>query len=133
MNIEVPTVPNTLLKHDDTLQSAVENTHLRNVETLYSFRNVAEIQQFLQEHHVLVNFLIEAHPYVSKYFGDHPQIALELISDPEIDGSEQLFAYIVTSLPVAEALERLNNFDEEWFIEQFDRVDGLFNFNLEIS
>jgi hypothetical protein len=58
-------------------------------------------------------------------------VTLEVVSDPEVEGVEELFAYILTSLPVNEALARLHRLDEEWFLDQLDRVGGRFNFNLE--
>jgi len=79
----------------------------------------------------LVEVLLEARLYLQKYFGPAPQVTLEVVSDPEVEGVEELFAYILTSLPVDEALARLDRLDEEWFLDQLDRVGGRFNFNLE--
>jgi len=50
-----------------------------------------------------------------------------------VEGAKELFAYIRTSLPVDEALSRLDKFDEEWFLDQLDRAGGRFNFNLEFA
>jgi hypothetical protein len=134
MNIEVPVVE-PLPKKGYTPQPVVEDTDLERVGELYSFRNAGAVKGFLQHHQHVIDFLIESYPYVSKHFGRYPEIILELIKDQEIDASEQLVAYIktsVTSLPVDEALARLDKLDEEWLIDQLERVDGLFNFNLEI-
>ncbi len=79
----------------------------------------------------LVEVLLEAHVYLQKYFGPDPRVTLEVVSDPEVEGMDELFAYIVTTLSVDEALARLDRLDEEWFLDQIDRVDGRFNFNLE--
>jgi hypothetical protein len=68
---------------------------------------------------------------VQEHFGSGIPVVLEVVSDPEVEGWDQLFAYILTSLPVREALAQLNKLDKEWFLDQLDRVDGLFNFNLE--
>lgn len=114
-------------------QFTAERSDLHQVGELYSFRNAVDIRCFLYTHSQLTEILIKAHTYLRKYFGSNPQVTLELISDPETTGWEQLYAYILTSLPVDDALDRLDRFDEEWFIGQLDQVDGLLNFNLEFA
>jgi hypothetical protein len=79
----------------------------------------------------LIDVLLEAHAYLQKHFGPDPKVALQVVSDPEAKGGDQLFAYILTPLSVDKALTRLDRIDEEWFLDQLDRTDGLFNFNLE--
>jgi hypothetical protein len=108
-----------------------ENQRLHQLEGIHSFRNAAAVRRFLHVYPQLVEVLLEAHVYLQKYFGPEPQVTLEVVSDPEVEGVEELFAYILTSLPVDEALARLDRLDEEWFLDQLDRVDGRFNFNLE--
>jgi len=93
--------------------------------------NVAAVGRFLHTHPQLIEVLLEASVYLQKHFGPDPQVTLEVVSDPEVEGVEELFAYILTSLPVNEALARLHRLDEEWFLDQLDRVGGRFNFNLE--
>ena len=93
--------------------------------------NAAAVGRFLHAYPQLIEVLLEAHVYLQKYFGPDPQVTLEVVSDPEVEGVEELFAYILTSLPVNEALARLDKLDEEWFLDQLDRVGGRFNFNLE--
>lgn len=107
------------------------DARFRKIQDLYTFRNEAAIRKFLSKNAALMNVLIEAYPHVVRYFGDQSRIVLERVKDPEIQDADQLVAYVMTSLSVDEALERLNRLDEEWFLEQFDRVDGLLNFNLE--
>lgn len=106
---------------------------MRQLEEIYSFRNDAAVQRFLYSYPQLAKVLLEAHVYLKKHFGPEPQVTLEVVSDPEVEGWDELFAYILTSLPVDEALARLNRLDEEWFLDQLDRVDGLLNFNLEFA
>jgi hypothetical protein len=123
--------PNCLGQYG-ALRNVIGNARLPKLEEMYTFRNAAAVRSFLLAHLPLIGVLAEAHPYLSKYFGPNPQVALEVVSDPEADeGQDQLFAYILTSLPVDEALAKLDSLDEEWFLDQLDQVDGLFNFNLE--
>ena len=93
--------------------------------------NAAAVGRFLHAYPQLIEVLLEAYVYLQKYFGPDPQVTLEVVSDPEVEGVEELFTYILTSLPVNEALARLDKLDEEWFLDQLDRVGGRFNFNLE--
>jgi hypothetical protein len=79
----------------------------------------------------LIDLLLEAPPHVERYFGLNPQVVLEVVADLEASDSEELFANICTSLPVEEALERLDQLDEGWFLAQLERTAGRFNFNLE--
>ena len=116
---------------DVSLLNIIESRHLHQIEEMYSLRNVAAVRGFLRAYPQLVEVLLEAHIYLQKYFGPDPQVTLAVVSDPEVEGMDELFAYILTPLPVDEALARLDRLDEEWFLDQLDRVGGQFNFNLE--
>lgn len=95
----------------------------------YTVANFSKLLKFLSNNQSLFELLFEAHGEIKKYF-PLEEIVLEVVLDPEIDSHEGIFAYILTSLPVAEALRKLDEFDEEWFLNQLDRTNGLFNFNL---
>ena len=114
-----------------TLLDTIESQCLYRLEEIYSLRDAAAVRRFLQACPQLIELLLEAHVYLQEYFGPDPQVTLEVVSDPEAESMDELFAYILTSLPVDEALARLDKLDEEWFLDQLDRVDGQLNFNLE--
>jgi hypothetical protein len=122
---------NVCLEQYGALQDIVRVTRLQKLDKMYHSRDAIVVQRFLQDHPHLIDMVFEAYPYLMKHFGPAPQFVLEVVSDPEADGWDQLFAYIVTSLPVNQALTRLERFDEEWFLGQLDRVGDLFNFDLE--
>lgn len=110
-------------------QFLAETSRLRQLEEFYSFHNTATVRCFLHNHPQLIQVLLKARFHLRKHFGP-AQIILKVVSDPEVEW-EQLFAYICTGLPVNEAQARLDKLDEEWFLDQIDQVDDLFNFNLE--
>jgi len=120
------------LRQYGVLRDIIRSANLQKLEERYSFRDGLAVRRFLLTYPHLIEVLLEAYPHLVKHFGPDPQVALEVISDPEVEGWAQLFAYIITSLPVDEALVRLDTLDREWFLDQLDQVDGLFNFNLEI-
>lgn len=115
----------------DALLDIMESQRLPQLEEMYSLRHAATVRHFLGAYPQLIAVLLEAHVYLQKYFGPALQVTLEVVRDPEVEGVEELFAYILTPLPVDEALARLDRLDEEWFLDQLDRVGGRFNFNLE--
>jgi len=116
-----------------TLPYIIESRRLHRLEEIYSLRDAATVRRFLHACPQLVEVLLEARIHLQKFFGPDPQVTLEVISDPEAESIDELFAYILTSLPVDEALARLDRLDEEWFLDQLDRIDGQFNFNLEFA
>ncbi len=116
-----------------TLLAIIESQRLHRLEEIYSLRDPATVWHFLRTYPQLIEVLLEAPVHLQKYFGPDPQVTLEVVSDPEVEGMDELFAYILTSLPVDEALARLDRLDEEWFLDQLDRIDGQFNFNLEFA
>jgi len=103
----------------------------RSLERLYTFRRRAEVSRFLERHPFLVPLLLEAYSEMRNYFGLYPQVFLEVVSDPEVQGLVELFGYIVTRLTPEEAGRRLHRFDRDWFLNQLPRVKGLLNFDVE--
>ncbi len=101
------------------------------LDRLFTVRNPSAVRRFIQAHPDLVDIVVEAHSQVQKHFGPGTRIALEVVRDPDAQDAEQLFAYIQTALPVDEALKRLDQLDEEWFLDQVDLVQDDFNLNLE--
>ena len=85
---------------------------------------------FLREHSFLSKLLLEAYQTIKKYFGQGVELALEVYADPE-DGNRELLLLIRTDKPAAEALPILDRFDEEWWIDNFDRAEGLLTIKLE--
>jgi len=121
-----------LLNWDKSFQSILADARLPRLREIYAFRNPDQVRSFLVTHPDLVEVLFEARSYLEALFGSDLEVILEVVTDPDAEGLKQLFAYIHTSLPIDDALERLDRLDEEWFLDQLDRVDGLCNFNLEI-
>lgn len=106
---------------------------MRELMDLYSPQINPDVWQFMQNHPQVIDILLEAYPYLMISFGSAPTLSLRVIADPETNGEKELMAYIVTSLPVEEALQKLDQFDETWFLDQLGRFDCLFNFNLQLE
>jgi len=102
---------------------------LIKLSRMYALSKYSKLFRFFDENQYLIPVVIEAHRELKKRFPSE-KLLLEVVSDPEAGGCDELFAYILTSLPVEDALQRLNDLDEQWFLNELDRTNGLFNFNL---
>lgn len=129
--VESTRVQNCLVEYDALQQFIVESSRLRQLGEFYTFRNVTAIRRFLHIHPRLIDVLLEARAHLQEHFGPDPQVVLQVVEDPEAENWSQLFAYILTDLPVDEAQARLEKLDEEWFLNQLYQVNNLFDFNLE--
>ena len=111
-------------------QGSHTNYHLLSrLSRMYTLSNYSRLLHFFGENRYLIPVVVEAHEELKKRFPSE-ELLLEVVSDPEADGCDELFAYILTSLSVEDALQRLNDLDEQWFLNQLDSTNGLFNFNL---
>jgi hypothetical protein len=106
----------------------VPDRHLNGLDG-YILSKSSAVGNFLQAHQELSSLLDEAYQELRKYFSSE-DLKLELVADPEIVGNQQLFVYIFTSLSVTDALQKFNEFDEQWWLDRIDRANGLLNFNL---
>jgi hypothetical protein len=94
------------------------------IELPYKFRDRLEVEQFLQEHGFLLPLLVDAYPVIEKHFGPHPDVVLEVVTDPEGPDESDLVAFIRTSLSPDQVLDKLNRLDEEWFLDVMDMTQG---------
>ncbi len=84
---------------------------------LYQFKDYVAVATFLRESPFLAGLLLEAYERIKGHFGSDTQVALEVLTDPEVENSRELFALVRTRLSPDEALSRLNRLDEEWWLE----------------
>lgn len=89
-----------------------------------------DVFTFLNKNIELSSVLIEAYTRIVEYFGSDPYVELRLIADPDSHAYEQIVAYVRVSLPVAEALELLREFDEKWFLDQIELVGNKLTFDV---
>jgi hypothetical protein len=118
-------------EQEANLWAIVYEARIAKLGSIYTFRNSDEVIEFLINNKIF-SVLWEAWPVLQEFFGSDISVALEVVNDPETTHTKQLFGYIsAMSLSPDEAFERLNAFDEAWFLKQFVLTGGLLNFNLE--
>jgi hypothetical protein len=98
------------------------------------FRNPTEranVARFLMKHKFLIPVILEAFPKIQNFFGDETVALLSLVVDPEDEDFQELFISIVTDRPIDEALDLLDQFDEEWFLDVLPETKNLLNVTIE--
>jgi hypothetical protein len=74
---------------------------------------------------------LEALSIIRRLFGSETVIFLSLVVDPEDEDFEELFISIVSDKPTDEALNLLDRFDEEWFVDVLPQTKNLLNVTVE--
>ncbi len=109
---------------DAPQKSAHSEAAIKSFERLYAFRRPEEVRQFLEAYPFLVALLRETRDKIGDYFGPQTAVTLEVVTDPEAIDDRELFAFIQTSLPSHEALDKLERLDQEWWLDAADRSEG---------
>lgn len=103
---------------------------IQSIEEFYSFKKYLEVSMFLKKHGFLFPLLLQAPQYIWNYFGKGTSLTLEVVTDPEW-GDQQLVLGIQTNLDVHEALDRLDQLDEQWWIRASGASQGKLCIQLE--
>jgi len=117
-----------VLKHFSVTYEPIQLLVLKILEEKYEIQNPSPVAAFLCEHTELIGFLInEAYLEIRKRF-PHEKLILELFFDS--GDSQELFLDILTSLSAEEGLKKIDELDEQWFLDQTDKINGLFNYSI---
>jgi hypothetical protein len=92
------------------------------LQELYRVQDDKTVIAFLNDNPELSPLLLETYSQIAIYFHD-PQCYLELLSDPEIN-LKQLLLSIVTHLNLDEAIQKLDEFREDWWLDNLPRAQG---------
>lgn len=105
-------------------------TTTQPLERMYLFREPAKVTEFLESYPFLISLLLEAYDTIRNYFPD-AQVFLEVIADQEAVNYKELVIFIATDLKPDEALDRLDQFDENWWLDASDRARGKLSIHVE--
>lgn len=100
------------------------------VNSNYRFCGFEEVSAFLERFPRLIGLLHEAVPQVRRIFGTETTINLEVVADPDGRDLPELFASIAVPASSGSALDKLERFDEEWWLSAAQPDDRL-HFDVE--
>lgn len=92
------------------------NGHTKALNDIFKFKNREDINMFLGNNPGIKPFLIKISENVFNFFPNH-SLSLEFIPDYDSDIQPQLAVMIETRLSVDEALNKLDDFDENWWLD----------------
>lgn len=118
---------------EEMLDAFTETPKPIRTATPFEVQAPDEALTFLAKHSFLEPLLDEARAEITNLFGPDTTSALELITDPESDGSKKLILYIRPNLTVDEACDRLNRFDRDWWLDEIPRANGLLTVDVDFS
>ncbi len=111
-----------MLLHDSlTVQHPVSVADIESLEKLYSWRGKTEILQFLETYQFLIPILLEAPDKICHYFPES-QLFLECVTDPEGIDDDMLELAICMKLDPDEAVDKLNQFQDDWWLNLSDKI-----------
>ena len=108
-----------------------QDFEIPNLEPEYFFRDREAVVVFLQENTFLIDLLKEAAGKIREYFGASAQLAIEVFSDQDDPGENELFVRIRTELNPSIARKNLTCFDKDWWLEASHRSNYKLNIALE--
>lgn len=112
----------SMLLHDSLTElNPVSLADIESLEKLYSFRGKTEILEFLEINDFLIPVLLEAPDKICHYFPD-AELFLELVTDPEAVDDAMLELAICMNLNPDEAVDKLNQFKDDWWLNLSDKI-----------
>lgn len=109
--------------------NTIYDDRFADLKEQYQIPDEARVFAFLRQHSQLISVLQEGRAVVAVIFGEETPIRLHLQRDPEV-GLEYLIAWILTDLPVGEAVDRRLELNDTWFGERLTIVGELLSYNL---
>ncbi|PLS84759.1 MAG: hypothetical protein CYG60_16210 [Actinobacteria bacterium] len=97
----------------------------------YEFRDDVKVESYIEQYPSLSNLLTDAHDKIRKYFGSDAHAVLEMVKGRETDDDERLFVYIQTELSSDEALDRLDDLYEQWWLDALSGVRPKLSIDVE--
>lgn len=119
-----------VLEDTGTAISHSPTTDAQALEHLYTFRKRLETQRFLEANRFLIPILGEAYTNIRRYFSTSV-LFLEVVSDPEVSGAEQLVLFIAVDHDPDAASDTLAQLDEDWWLEAMERAQDRLCITLE--
>ncbi|MEG3971380.1 hypothetical protein QUA00_27720 [Microcoleus sp. T2B6] len=111
-----------ILLHDSLTElKPVSLVDIESLEKLYSWRGKTEILQFLEKHQFLIPVLLEAADKICHYFPD-AKLFIECVTDPEAVEDSMLELAICMNVTPEEAVDKLNQFQDEWWLNLSDKI-----------
>jgi len=112
-------------------RSAVSDIFI--LKCFYVLREEKAVTEFLEKEPSLIQLLSQAYDQIVNHFPGSNEVILEVVSDPEAIGEEELVAFIRTQVSPDEALERLGSFEEEWWLDNCHRAQAKLCFHVEFA
>jgi hypothetical protein len=81
-------------------------------------------EEFLSNEPVLRRLVREAAERLPAYFPE-TSMRVELRHDPKWPAPPELVLAVVTALPLTEAFTRMEQFDDDWWLDAMPNADGL--------
>jgi len=96
----------------------------------YELSNKDDVQLFLHENPSIISLVNETNTKIHEYFSSVGKITLEVQTDPE-ENRKNLIAKVFSKLPIDDAMDKLDIFDQEWFASKFIESEMHFNVTLD--
>ncbi len=97
----------------------------------YEIRNAPEVALFLRDNNFLLDLLAEIPAKLKKFFGGKSKFAVELFSEPDFPTAQEIFVLVLTEENAEEARNKMNEFDEKWWLKNLDKARCKLNVSLE--
>lgn len=125
--------PKTYQEKNWLTEDAKPSDNFSKISKFYTIENILDVNRFLQNHANLIDVILEAYLQIRKYFPAE-KLRLKLFSDPESPQWEKLVLSIFTNPEsVDEALNQLEEFDENWWIDASSGVAVNLCINLDFE
>lgn len=115
----------------DTVLYILPSENINTIKQYYELVNIEQIINFINKNQLSIDFLIDAAEQFRNEFGKETKITLRYLSDPSLFNDEGLVACIYTSLSVEQALDKIDEIDEKWFLQNRHICKGRFIFDVE--
>jgi len=88
----------------------------------YAVKDASAAGALAFERHYLLDSLLDAYSRLRSFFGPASEFQLDSTADPDVGEKRYLRVSIITDLPVAEALTRMDRFAEDWWLDHIARA-----------
>lgn len=107
-----------------------EMLQIERLEQFYSFRSREEVLGFLESNSFLVPLLFEIRQQLDHYL-TMTEIYLKVVAEPDSYDDEQLVVSIVPGMEPDVAYDRLEVFDDDWWLDNIEAADNKVCITLE--